>query len=78
MGDVKMNFENLRNIEDLPLSLSVKQVARVLDISLASTYELFHSKCFPYFPVGKRGLRVSKLAFIEWMKNPNTYERKVS
>ena len=72
-----MNFENVISIEDLPLSLSVNDVARVLHISLNSAYEIFHSKCFPSFKVGKRGLRVTKLAFIEWMKNPTFYERMV-
>jgi excisionase family DNA binding protein len=68
---------NLTNIEDLPLSLTVNNVAKVLDISLASAYELFHSKNFPCFKVGKRGMKISKLAFIEWMKNPNIYGRNV-
>lgn len=72
-----MNLENISNIEDLPLSLSVNDVATVLNISLACAYQLFHSRAFPSFKVGKRGLRVSKLAFIEWMKNPNIYERVV-
>lgn len=72
-----MNLENYINVEELPLSLSVRDVATALNISLNSSYQLFHSKCFPYFRVGKRGMRVTKLAFIEWMKNPNSYERKV-
>jgi hypothetical protein len=72
-----LNLENLKDIEDLPLSLSVKDVSEILDISLANSYQLFHSNNFPYFKVGKRGMKVTKFAFIDWMKNPNTYERKV-
>lgn len=57
---------NYKNYSDLPLTLSVPEVAAVLGISRAGAYELAHSASFPKVKIGKRIL-VPKDKFIEWL-----------
>lgn len=52
--------------DELGLFLDVMQVAQVLGISRAASYQLFHSSGFPVIFVGKRML-VSKEALKEWI-----------
>lgn len=63
-GDYLEN--NYKNYSDLPLTLSVPEVAAVLGISRAGAYELVHSASFPKVKIGKRIL-VPKDKFIEWL-----------
>lgn len=56
-----------KSYEELPLMLSVIQVAEVLGISKTSAYELVHSDDFPSITIGKR-LIIPKDKFIEWIK----------
>lgn len=56
-----------KNFDELPLMLSVIQVAEVLGISKTSAYELVHSDDFPSITIGKR-LIIPKDKFIEWIK----------
>lgn len=58
------------NLDELPLSLTVDDVAKTLGISKANAYELCKSMGFPCVNVGKR-LIIPKLAFVKWMENPN-------
>lgn len=70
-----MNLENrITNIEELPLSLTAKDIAKVLGVSLEHAYTLIHRKEFPSVQIGKR-LVVPKLAFAKWMEDPSYYER---
>ena len=57
---------NYKSYSDLPVTLSVKEVAAVLGISRAGAYELVHSASFPKVKIGKRIL-VPKDKFIEWL-----------
>ena len=63
-GDYLEN--NYKNYSDLPLTLSVPEVAAVLGISRAGAYELVHSASFPKVKIGKRIL-VPKDKLIEWL-----------
>jgi excisionase family DNA binding protein len=65
-----MNFENINNLNELPLTLNVSDVAGVLGISINKAYELCHSKKFPSVKVGKRRLIIPRPAFEVWMSNP--------
>lgn len=58
------------NYNDLPLMLSVPDVASVLGISRAGAYELVRSDSFPSLRIGSR-IIVPKERFIEWI-NANT------
>ena len=63
-GDLLEN--NYKNYSELPLTLSVPEVAAVLGISRAGAYELVHSASFPKIKIGKRIL-VPKDKLIEWL-----------
>ena len=56
-----------KTYDDLPLMLSVQDVARVLGISRAGAYELVKSEGFPAMNIGNR-IIVPKEDFILWVK----------
>ncbi len=58
--------KRLNSYEDLPLVLDVADIQRIMGISRASAYELVHTPGFPAFRRG-RLIKVSKIAFFEWM-----------
>ena len=53
--------------EDLPLFLNAETVAKLLGISISSSYELMHEKDFPALRIGNRVV-VPKEAFIRWVE----------
>ena len=55
-----------RNFSDLPLMLSVPEVAKVLGISRAGAYELVHTDSFPKLRIGNR-IVVPRDKFIAWI-----------
>ena len=65
-----MNKTKYINYDDLPLMLSVPDVASVLGISRAGAYELVRSDGFPSLRIGSR-IVVPKEKFIDWI-NTNT------
>lgn len=65
-----MHIENaIKSLDELPLSLSVSDVAKVLGISKHNAYILCRSKGFPSVRVGRR-IIVPKPAFQKWIENP--------
>lgn len=62
-----MSRQVFKNVDELPLVLSVIQVASILGISRNTAYELVHTNDFPKVVIGKQ-YRVPKLKFIEWME----------
>ena len=61
-----MNKTKYTNYDDLPLLLSVPDVASVLGISRAGAYELVRSDGFPSLRIGSR-IVVPKVKFIDWI-----------
>ncbi len=55
-----------KSYSDLPLTLSVPEVAAALGISRAGAYELVRSDSFPKIKIGNR-IIVPKDKFITWM-----------
>ena len=55
-----------KNYDDLPLMLSVHDVAEVLGISKSSAYMLVKEKGFPRLKIGARVV-VPREKFIEWI-----------
>lgn len=53
--------------DELPLMLSVREIAKVLGISKTSAYDLVRSKGFPVLKIGSR-LVVPKEKFREWVE----------
>ena len=56
-----------RSYDDLPLFLNAETVAKVLDVSPSSGYELMHEPDFPVLRVGSR-MVVPKEQFIQWVE----------
>ena len=54
------------SIDQLPITLSAPQVAKVLGISRAIAYTLMHSVDFPTLTIGKR-MVVPKDKLLAWM-----------
>ncbi len=57
-----------RTIDELPLMLSVPQVASVLNISRTSAYELAHCENFPAMLIGSR-IIVPKDRLVNWIND---------
>ena len=55
-----------KSYDDLPLFLNADTVAKVLGVSISSSYELMHEEGFPAMRVGNR-LVVPKERFIQWV-----------
>lgn len=55
-----------KSYDDLPLFLNAETIAKLLGISISSSYELMHEKNFPSLKIGSR-LLVSKEKFSEWI-----------
>lgn len=63
-----------KSYEELPLMLSVPEVAAALGISQAGAYELVRTDGFPSLKVGSR-IVVPKEKFIEWI-DENTAKKQ--
>jgi len=61
------DYMAINSFEDLPIMLNAVQVRKILGISKASVYNLFHSKGFPAFRIGKR-LVVAKESLRRWIE----------
>ena len=55
-----------KNYDELPLFLNAATVAKVLDVSSSSGYELMHEPDFPVLKIGNR-MVVPKEKFVEWV-----------
>ena len=61
-----MKHSTYTSYDELPLMLSVAEVAAVLGISRAGAYELAHSDGFPALKIGSR-IVVPKGKFLAWI-----------
>ena len=59
-------MSEIRDFEQIPLTLSAEDVAAVLGISRSNAYALLHREDFPTLKIGKR-LLVPKDRFIRWI-----------
>lgn len=59
--------ENYKSFDELPMMLSVSQVAKVLGISRTRSYELVNEKVFPKIKIGIR-IVVPKDEFKLWIQ----------
>jgi excisionase family DNA binding protein len=58
---------------ELPLTLTVDDIANALNISKQNAYFLCHKKSFPCVQIGKR-LVIPRAAFEKWLENPFIFE----
>ncbi|NLD47338.1 MAG: helix-turn-helix domain-containing protein [Clostridiaceae bacterium] len=63
------------DINQLPLSLTVSDIAKILGIGKANAYDLCNSEGFPSIKIGKR-IITPKPAFISWFSNPLKYGKE--
>lgn len=63
-----MKISTYHSYDELPLFLNAEMAAKVLGISISSTYELMHEASFPTLRVGSR-IVVPKGKFIEWVRH---------
>ena len=66
VGKYNMKESSYRSYDELPLFLNAATVAKVLDVSPSSGYELMHEPDFPVLKVDSR-LVVPKEKFVEWV-----------
>ena len=66
----EMDEVKFKSFDDLPLTLTVMEVAEALRISRAGAYDLVRTEGFPALKIGSR-IVIPKEKFIEWM-NENT------
>ncbi len=57
-----------RSLDDLPLAMTVEDVAAALGISRAKAYQLVYEEGFPAFRIGRR-IVVPKSRFITWLQD---------
>ena len=62
-----MSKSSYKTYDDLPLMLSVPDVAKVMGISRAGAYELAHSREFPSMKIGSR-IIIPKKKFLLWIE----------
>lgn len=67
----EMEQEKYKRYDDLPLMLSVPELAKVLNISRAGAYELVHMAGFPSLKIGAR-IVVPKEKLIAWIDENTT------
>lgn len=60
--------QTYKSIEDMPIMLTITQVASALNISRTSAYELAHCKNFPAMLIGSR-IIVPKDRLMVWIDN---------
>lgn len=61
-----MKKSRYKSFEELPLMLTVQDMADVLGIGLAHAYEVAHRKDFPTITLGSR-IIVPRDRFMEWI-----------
>ena len=62
----EMDEVKFKSFDDLPLTLTVMEVAEALRISRAGAYDLVRTEEFPALKIGSR-IVIPKEKFIEWM-----------
>ena len=62
-----MKNTQYKSFDELPLMLSVPEVAAILRISRAGAYELAHTKDFPAIKIGNR-IVVPRDKLLEWIE----------
>jgi excisionase family DNA binding protein len=69
-----MTVTTVRDLEDLPVVLTMRHVQDVLGICRPKAYELAHTAGFPVVKLG-RNFRVPRDAFLRWLDRQAGEER---
>lgn len=57
----------IKDCSDLPLTLTVPEIAQILRVNKTKAYELSHRKDFPSMKLGNR-IVIPRDAFLRWME----------
>lgn len=68
-----MATATIKDIQELPAVLTMKDIQAVLGISKPKTYELAHTRGFPVVKFGK-ALRVPHDSFLRWLNAQEAQE----
>ena len=63
-----MQLPKFKSNDELPLTMTAKDVAGYLNISLTCAYNVMNSKDFPVIRIGKRML-ITRDKFLNWLEN---------
>ena len=66
-----MMSNNYCDFSNLPIMLNANDISKILGVSRAFAYNLFHAAGFPVTVIGKRRL-VNKNSFINWLSAQET------
>lgn len=61
----------IKNVAELPLVLRVEDIAKIMNISRVTAYNLVHSKNFPCKLAGRR-ITIPRDAFFNWLNGTNS------
>ena len=64
-----------KNKEELPMFLTVMDVANLLGISRASAYELVREDNFPKLKIGAGRISIPRDRRLEWLDEQTRYDR---
>jgi predicted DNA-binding transcriptional regulator AlpA len=59
----------VKDLSELPVSLKVEDLGRILGISRASAYSLARSKGFPAVRIGEKRVVIPRDRFIAWFNS---------
>jgi hypothetical protein len=68
-----MKKSTIKNIDELPIVLTVDDISNALGMCKIKVYELCHSRDFPSSILGRK-IVIPKLAFVKWLENPNEFK----
>ena len=66
----------IKNINEFPIVLCVEDVAKIMNISRVTAYNLVHSEGFPYKQAGRR-ITIPRDAFYNWLNGINNYPNAI-
>lgn len=70
-----MKRSNFKNRDELPMFLTVMDVANLLDISRASAYELAREENFPKLKIVQGRTIIPRDRLFEWLDEQTRYNR---
>lgn len=69
-----MSNKEIISIDQMPVFLSVQDIADITGLCLSKSYELCRSKGFPSVIIGRR-IIIPKTGFMTWMQDPKAGAR---
>jgi predicted DNA-binding transcriptional regulator AlpA len=68
-GGLTMAVSTIKNFDELPVCMQMKDVAACLGVSTVTAYELARKKGFPAVKVSERRIICPRDRFLKWLDN---------